>query len=732
MAKISLAGFKDPARRPRYIIWTGVALLILAAVLIVALGVTSTRWFCAEGCHKVQDDSIIAYQRSSHNNVSCMACHMPVNADPITFVLHKAEALGELYLTVTDNFELPLNAESHVSLTMTSEQCTQCHNLSTRVITPTEGIKIDHEAHSEINAACTVCHNRVAHREDFELTGKDPKTGTTRKHVNFMSMTSCFRCHGLEKGAAAPGACQKCHTPGFKLKPKSHDDKEFYPGGHAEMAKELKAEAEEAAAEGAEGEAEAEKEQSLLTPEKAYASGGGSGKEPVAKKDVPQVIAAQRQTGADDHANIGEELPKVETIFECTTCHADTFCNNCHGMEMPHPAAFKEPKDVKDAVGHPAMSADKDKAKKCVECHGKNEDTHFCDDCHHGTAVKFEFDKKVAWTKQHPKAVEKSGLKACTDSCHSPKFCVDCHSNKKVYPASHKDKTWTKPAKPAMTVYGKTPAAPAAKHSLDAQKSIDSCAICHGSGGVNAAFCKSCHKLDMPHPAEFKKQHVGGKKTPAVCRNCHNWKEMCSNCHHIGSSTPTGWVKVHGGSVNKNGAEGCVEKCHKKNDCVSCHQKRKAVPNSHKAKLFVRDYSAKAAQHAALYTKNADSCTYCHSGAAAELPNSKFCTRCHGLKIPHPAGFGLKSDSTPAQKDNGGQHAELLKNAQSALPKTCANCHKVNYCDSCHHKGLDTKKSWKSQHNTYVKKNTATGCFGGGNGCHEETFCSYCHVRLAR
>jgi len=100
--------------------------------------------------------------------------------------------------------------------------------------------------------------------------------------------------------------------------------------------------------------------------------------------------------------------------------------------------------------------------------------------------------------------------------------------------------------------------------------------------------------------------------------------------------------------------------------------------------------------------------------------------------MPHDSGYGLKDESKPPQKDNGGKHAELLKTAKTALPKTCANCHTQSHCDSCHHQGLDTKKSWKSQHNTFVKKNGATGCFGSSNGCHEETFCSYCHVRLSR
>ena len=108
----ALDGFKDPSRRPRYIIWTGAGVVVLAAVMIVALGVTSSYWFCANVCHKVQDDSIIAYNRSSHSEISCMACHEPVNANPLVFILAKAESLGELYLTALNKYELPLNPES--------------------------------------------------------------------------------------------------------------------------------------------------------------------------------------------------------------------------------------------------------------------------------------------------------------------------------------------------------------------------------------------------------------------------------------------------------------------------------------------------------------------------------------------------------------------------------------------------------------------------------------------
>ena len=321
MAKISLAGFKDPVRRPRYIIWALVAVLVVAGVMVPVLGITSTRWFCAEGCHKVQDDTILAYEASSHSKISCMACHMPVATNPVIFLIHKAEALGELYLTVRDDFELPLNAESEVALTMASKQCVQCHNLETRPVTPSPGIKIDHPPHAEINAACPVCHNRIAHNENFELTLTDPKTGEpNQKHANFMTMTACYRCHGLEKGAAAPGRCSACHTSDFELKPDNHNEANFKRQGHAEMAKEAQAEVAKAKAEAASPEGEAEtseqegeaekqnetpkeekqsEETSFLGVEKAYAQSSGEPVEQATKEEVPEVIAAQRSHGAE-------------------------------------------------------------------------------------------------------------------------------------------------------------------------------------------------------------------------------------------------------------------------------------------------------------------------------------------------------------------------------------------------------------------------------------------------
>jgi hypothetical protein len=68
MPRLSLDGFRDPARRPRWIIVTGVVLIGIATLLAPVLALTSSRAFCAAApCHAVQADALAAYENSSHS-----------------------------------------------------------------------------------------------------------------------------------------------------------------------------------------------------------------------------------------------------------------------------------------------------------------------------------------------------------------------------------------------------------------------------------------------------------------------------------------------------------------------------------------------------------------------------------------------------------------------------------------------------------------------------------------
>lgn len=694
MPKIPLvAGFKDPVRRPRYIIWTGVAVLVIAAVMIPVIGATSTYWFCAEACHKVQDDTITAYNNSSHSEISCMACHMPVNADPLTFILHKAEALGELYLTVTDNFEIPLNGGSHLAMEMSSEQCTQCHS-SNREVTASPGIIIDHVIHAENDVNCTMCHNRIAHNEEgIEFINVDPATGELNVgHPNYMKMTACFRCHSLEAEGEAPGECGACHPSGFELKPPSHFETDFYPAGHAEMALEDMEAVEAALAEGEHGEEGAEEgseeatgtegseegtegESSMLGIESAYASEGG-------------------EEGAREWA---EEIPTVNQVSYCSTCHLDSFCTNCHGMEMPHSEAFKTEE-------HPAVAAEK--MDKCDLCHKVTETNFlFCNNCHHGEKSNWEYNPDIAWQTQHASTVTANGVDICLEACHEVQFCSDCHTELQPYPASHQAGDWLR-----------KPAAEIGTHAELSAAQPTSCEVCHGGDLPNGnAFCKGCHVLEVPHPQDFKDFHANtGKENPAVCANCHTYAELCSDCHHEGAVDGTPWEQVHGGIVNDGGAASCFEKCHEQAFCVNCHTSRNVVPASHGQTGWTRRVALSTpAVHPAAYDGAQDSCTYCHGDGG---PEAQFCMSCHVLAMPHAEDSG----------DEKFAHSEQIASGEYNRA-TCQNCHSGVFCDSCHHEYTGTER-WVTYHDQPVRDNGAAGCL---EQCHEELYCSNCHVNRA-
>lgn len=98
---------------------------------------------------------------------------------------------------------------------------------------------------------------------------------------------------------------------------------------------------------------------------------------------------------------------------QCVMCHEASFCQNCHGVEMPHPTGW-----AKGKSNH-AVVARKDRSV-CEKCHvGK---TALCTMCHHRG---FE-PTKGPWLTQHFRMVEETGSAFCMQ-CHQATFCVDCH-----------------------------------------------------------------------------------------------------------------------------------------------------------------------------------------------------------------------------------------------------------------------------------------------------------------
>ncbi len=273
--------FRNSDTRPKAIIWSSVFILVLAG-FAVAVGViaTSTRMFCTHSCHKVQDDAIASYKASAHANISCMACHEPVNANPMQFAKAKIKSGLEVIPTVRGTYTFPLNKGSAYALNaheMGSKQCTQCHGTN-RKITPATGLKIDHAIHAKEGVTCTSCHNRAGHDESgikLSLKGNS-------KHEDFTEMDACFRCHGLEGEHEAAGECITCHPAGFELVPETHKTGNWLNGEHSEAAKESLRE---------------------------YGAAGVEAEE-LLKEGVAERVA--------------------KPVEHCSTCHKKSFCDDCH------------------------------------------------------------------------------------------------------------------------------------------------------------------------------------------------------------------------------------------------------------------------------------------------------------------------------------------------------------------------------------------------------------------
>jgi len=106
------------------------------------------------------------------------------------------------------------------------------------------------------------------------------------------------------------------------------------------------------------------------------------------------------------------DLPGPST---CRGCHDLTGCNACHGIEMPHPADWSDPK-----MHAPRGAFDRG---TCSRCHDRN-----CTECHIGLHDSHGPD----WREEHKEATDGT---TCTRRCHDKTkvgvdMCTLCHPNR--------------------------------------------------------------------------------------------------------------------------------------------------------------------------------------------------------------------------------------------------------------------------------------------------------------
>jgi hypothetical protein len=107
-----------------------------------------------------------------------------------------------------------------------------------------------------------------------------------------------------------------------------------------------------------------------------------------------------------DHSQAAQASPN--RLLYCKMCHEATFCQDCHGMEIPHPD---------DWQGTHKETAQADDSK-CMMCH---ESKSTCNDCHHQS-----FPTLADWSGDHRQVATTVGAESCFE-CHEPPFCSACH-----------------------------------------------------------------------------------------------------------------------------------------------------------------------------------------------------------------------------------------------------------------------------------------------------------------
>ena len=324
------SGTHDSASRSRAVVrqtWIAVGIAVAIIWLVAgALYLSGSSYVC-NLCHEMKP-AVSTWRTSAHAKIGCPSCHEPARPtyrfpEALAFRAEMMQRdLSAHFASKTGNVP---SASSIATQTIPDSTCLQCHELP-RTVTPRSDLLIKHTEHAERNKSCVSCHLWTAH----------PVPAAERP---LLLMAQCFKCHGRQVGAKAPGTCSTCHSSAFNGRPESHQ--------------------------------------------------------------------ASTWKTAHGKAALANKQP-------CAMCHEASFCRNCHGLDMPHPADW-----IKGKPGHSTLGAQD--RQICAKCHTQKPD--LCSMCHHQDFAP----TGGTWIAQHPAMVDKRGASFCLQ-CHDSLFCFNCHA----------------------------------------------------------------------------------------------------------------------------------------------------------------------------------------------------------------------------------------------------------------------------------------------------------------
>jgi hypothetical protein len=184
--------------------------------------------------------------------------------------------------------------------------------------------------------------------------------------------------------------------------------------------------------------------------------------------------------------------------------------------------------------------------------------------------------------------------------------------------------------------------------------------------------CVTCHRWTA-HEEPYQAKHTT-MPFSAVCASfqCHVGTKTsldCVNCHHVLQETAGDWVKNHPPVVRAAGPGGCLEFCHKSEQCVECHTtgRTPVLPSSLATASAgpIEQAHVKPdwlSQHGTIALQDPAKCSVCH------ISNGE-CVDCHSQRpaFHDPAATWLT------------RHKDLATDT-----RRCLTCHQQPWCDACH------------------------------------------------
>ena len=462
-------------------------------------------------------------------------------------------------------------------------------------------------AHSDIEADCSKCHDRIDKSRQRELcldchkeVARDVMT-KSGFHGRAAASAKCNTCHTEHKGRGAD-------TVSFAPQAFDHAGTDFpLAGAHVSASCETCHKAGKKFREAPRGCIDCHREDDV--------HGGKLGKD-CADCHEP----ARFKKTIFDHAKTKFPLHDAHAKVACFGCHRDTSykgapvrCVDCHGSGDAHRGA---------------------RGPDCASCHGtiawkKTRFDHVkasdyallgnhaklaCDTCHRGGNLKAPLPREC------------NGCHATADS-HSGRFgtdCADCHSQDKWDVAAFDHGTRARFA--LRGAHAKLDCHSCHTGVLKQQKVARDCAGCHGVDDVHknsmGRDCQSCHKEtgwreEVKFDHDLSKFPLVGLHVGVPCEECHasrayrDTPDRCFSCHRS--------KDVHHGKLNE--------------DCASCHN-----PNGWDFWQF--DHGTKT-DFALSGAHGRLGCRDCHRKPDHDLSLSGECSSCHKADDVHDGQFGL-------------------------------------------------------------------------------------------